>query len=353
MNNINYNVANTGGRLYPVSVCLQMVLDYKKDYYPIYKLENISGHPFGWFYMNDKIAGYGEGIEISPGTELTNSIKVACKNLGYNYEHCLTNDWNEMINNIKKELANGNVLIYGPVAFNQLKYQIGAFRAPGVASHYIVIVGYDENNIYYHDPNGMSYISISFDKLKDISTKEVMIPGTKLYSCIIIKDKCENIGKLELYSRVLDSAVESYKEKKVRNNGYVGLVAIKKYAEDLDVCLGAKNINEKILILRKLGLYFYPKGNQIRSDAITFMKDISTDFSETKDIVEEFSEHFKDACAIYQRGAAMIIPHLVKLDEKELPTLLSTLKHDTLKLYEIEKRAYDCIVKIKNIIDIL
>lgn len=45
MKNIMYSVANSGGRLYPVSVCLQMTLAYKKDYYQIYELENISGNP--------------------------------------------------------------------------------------------------------------------------------------------------------------------------------------------------------------------------------------------------------------------------------------------------------------------
>lgn len=348
MRNTIYSVANPGGRLYPVSVCLQMALAYKKDYYQIYELENISGNPYGWFYLNDLKAGDGKDIEISPGTELTNSIRVAYKNLGYEYEHCMTEDWDQMVDFIKREVDNKNIVIYGPMSYQQLTYQIGALRAPAVASHYVVVVGYDQDKIYYHDPNGMSYVPMPFSKLKETSTLEVMMPGTKRFSAISLKERLREPSKLELYKSVLDEAVNGYKSKKVRKNGYIGLEGILHYADDIVEWLGAETKRDKELVLRKLGLYFYPKGNQIRSDAISFMNDLAVNIPDCKGAVDEFCALFMEACIIYKHGAEVLTPRLVTFNENGMESDLKALQEDAHKLYELESKAFSKIKILKD-----
>ncbi|KOY65420.1 hypothetical protein [Clostridium sporogenes] len=348
MNRYIYSIANSGGRLYPASVCLQMILEQKKDYYPIYKLENISGHPYGWFYLNHLIVDKGEEIEISPGTEMTNSIKLACRVLGYNFEHCVTDEWNKILNFIKSKIQKNNPVILGPVAHCKLKYQISGLRAPAVASHYLVIVGYDEKFIYFHDPNGMSYIPFTYEQIRDVFTEQVKIPGSKRFSAITVEERYETPTEVEVFKRVIDNAIKSYEEKEVRFNGYVGLHAIQKYAEDIIKFLGANNKSEKEMILRKLALYFYPKGNQIRSDAISYMNYISEYIPNIKDIIDNFCSVFMKASIIYKEDSELLMPKIVKFDEKDIESTLSILQKHAYKIYDLEKEAYKCIVKIKE-----
>lgn len=352
MREVIYSVANPGGRLYPVSVCLQMALAYKGEYLQLYKVENISGHPYGWFYMNDMIVGEGtgDGIEISPGTELTKSAKVASTNLGYRHEHCLTDEFEEMKDFIIKKINEHQIIIYGPIAYQQLTYQISALRAPAVASHYVVIVGYDDDYVYFHDPNGMSYIPFSYQRLMRTNTKEVMMPDAKRFSAIAIGDKSVTPTEVDIFKRVIAGAVESYKEKIVRKNAYVGLHAIKKYAEDLKYWLGAKNKHDKEMVVRKLGLYFYPKGNQMRSDAITYMQDILDFLPELREIIDVLNNSFMEACMIYNRGAEIITPKLIVFNENDMRESLEQLQKDAYRLYDIESKCLENILKINEVI---
>jgi|GEM_PF-5186342 len=345
---INYHVPNPGGRLYPASVCLQMVLTLKGENYQIYQLENISGHPYGWFYLNDLINGDGMEIEISPGTELTNSLKVAANSIGYKCVHCLTDEWNEMKTFIQEEINKGNVLIFGPLSFKKLSYQIGAHRATRIASHYIVIVGYDEEKVFFHDPNGMSYATFMYKELKDSCTKEVILPGAEQYSAISIQEKVNEVSDKDLMKKVLVSAVSGYKEKKIRKNAYIGLNCIKRYSEDILVWLGAKTPYEKETVMRKIGLFFYPKGNQMRADAITYMQDIKRMMPEAGQEIDEFCELFKEACLIYKEGASIITPHMVQFDEVQLEKELANLHDSALDLFDIETQAHERLIRIQK-----
>ncbi len=353
MREVIYSVANPGGRLYPVSVCLQMTLAFKGEYLQLYKVENISGHPYGWFYMNDLIVneGDGDGIEISPGTELTKSAKVASNNLGYKYEHCLTDDFGEMKDFIKRKIDEHQIIIYGPIAYKQLTYQISALRAPAVASHYVVIIGYDDKYVYFHDPNGMSYIPFSYQRLMETNTRDVMMPDSKRFSAITIEGKYDNPSEVDIFKRVISGAVESYKEKVVRKNAYVGLHAIKRYAEDLKHWLGAENRRDREMVVRKLGLYFYPKGNQMRSDAITYMQDILEYLPDLREIIESLNNSFMDACMIYNRGSEILTPKLLVFNENELLEPLKLLEQDAYRLYEIESKCLEYIHKINEFIN--
>lgn len=128
-------VPNPGWRLYPAAVCLQAVLEAQGVSYPVYYLENVSGHPYGWFYLNERIDGSGQAVCMTPGTELTNSIKQALAVLGYDQIHVSTDDWNEALARVRAEIDAGHPVIFGPIAYRALRYQVTAWRSPREASH--------------------------------------------------------------------------------------------------------------------------------------------------------------------------------------------------------------------------
>lgn len=350
MRHINLELANPGGRLYPVSVCLQMALDFKGEKYQVFEVENMSGHPYGWFYVNQLISGTGQEVEITPGTELTNSIKIAADNIGYEYTHCETDTWLEMEKFIRFELSNNSPIIFGPVSYKHLIYQIGAHRATEIASHYIVLVGYDNDVVYFHDPNGMSYIPFNFEELQKACTKDVILPGAKRFSAITLKEKISNFSDIEIFKKVVERGVNSYQNKKIREDGYIGLICLKKYAEDIEEWLGAKTQPQKEMIMRKLGLFFYPKSNQMRADAITYMQIFKKTIPPVSDKIDEFCSLFTKACVLYCEGASIITPNLVSFDEEKMKIQLSLLKTNALKLYDLETQAYEKLKEINIII---
>ncbi|MDR1466885.1 MAG: C39 family peptidase [Oscillospiraceae bacterium] len=350
MKNINLELANPGGRLYPVSVCLQMVLDFKGEKYQVFEVENMSGHPYGWFYVNQLIAGTGQEVEITPGTELTNSIKIAADNIGYKYTHCETDTWSEMENFIHFELNNNNPIIFGPVSYKHLIYQISAHRATEIASHYIVLVGCNNDIVYFHDSNGMSYVPFTFEELQKSCTAGVVLPGAKRFSAITLKEKISNFSAIEIFKKVIERGVDSYHDKKIRQDGYIGLICLKKYAEDIEKWLGAKTQLQKEIIMRKLGLFFYPKSNQIRADAITYMQIFKKLMPSVSNMINEFCSLFTKACVLYCEGASIITPNLISFDEEKMKSQLSLLKFNALKLYELETKAYEKLKEINIVI---
>lgn len=350
-NQINLQLANPGGRLYPVSVCLQMILGYKGEKYRVFEVENISGHPYGWFYINQLISGTGREIEITPGTELTSSMKIAADNIGYKFVHCETNVWQEMEGFLRFELNNNNPIIFGPISYKHLVYQIGAHRATEIASHYIVLVGYDNDNVYFHDPNGMSYVSFTFTKLRDACTLAMKFLSNKRFSALVLKEKVSNFSNSEIFKKVVARAVNSYHDKKVRNGGFVGLICLKKYSQDIENWLGAETKLEKEMIMRKLGLFFYPKSNQMRADAITYMQNFKKSNFNISNRIEEFCSLFTKACVLHCEAASMIIPNLVHFDENKMKSVIKFLKNNALELYELESQGYEKLKEINSIIN--
>ncbi len=345
---VNYRVPNPGGRLYPASVCLQMVLAARGDGYQIYELENVSGHPYGWFYVNQLIDGQGTEMELSPGTELTNSLLVAARTLGYDHEHCSTADWDRMWGFLTHNLTQRQPVIFGPIAYNHLTYQIGAMRATAMANHYIVLVALKNGELLFHDPNGMSYIPMSPSSLRDACTPEVVVPGTPRYSAVKLGERRRVPAAREILGMVLAQAVSGYQERRIRGHGYLGLVCLAKYADHITEWMGAKTPRDRETVMRKLGLFFYPKSNQMRSDAITFMQNAKPQFAAAdRALVDEFCGIFAEACARYQRGAQLITPRLIDFDEGDMGSILDELSRDALVLHRLESQALEVIKSLR------
>lgn len=346
---LNLSVPNPGGRLYPASVCLQMVLAAKGDVYQIFELENISGHPYGWFYVNQLITGEGTEMELSPGTELTKSLLIAARVLGYDTQHCATDDWLEFISFLRRSLIEGSPVIFGPIAYQRLTYQIGAHRATAMANHYVVLVGINQEEVIFHDPNGMSYIPMALNDLRDACTDEVRVPGTRRYSGVTIGERTTLPSPQQILGLVLQQAVAGYQERPIRDNGWLGLVCLKKYAAHITQWMGARTRQDRETVLRKLGLFFYPKSNQMRADAMTYLwQTREYHASVERLLVDDLCDVFAQECSLYQRGAALITPRLITFDEREMGEILGELSRDALALHELESRAFGTLTSLST-----
>lgn len=335
-------IANPGGRLYPAAVCLQAILDARADHYPIHFLENVSGHPYGWFYLNTLLPGIGRSVCMTPGTEMTNSVKLALDNLGYAYEHFLSDAWDETWAHIVEAVNAGEPLLFGPLAYTALKYQRTAWRAPAEASHYVVVVGYDDvGHIYFHDPNGYSFVRFPVEEFQTACTNEVMIPSTARYSYIRVGERLRQPSFDEIITRVLRTAAQSFADQTVRRYGYRGILALQHYAEDLGSCLGATDLTTQRLLFSKMAYYFYPKGNQTRTDAAVFMRDAARVRPELAEPLQRFADAFTRAAMHYADASTLATRVIVEFNEATVHQALPPLQAETFAVLAAEREARD------------
>lgn len=333
-------IPNPGGRLYPAAVCLQTILDSRGDHYPIHVLENVSLHPYGWFYLNTLKAGVGRAVCMTPGTEMTNSVKVALDHLGYDHEHFLSDDWTETWQRIVAALEAGEPLIFGPLAYRALSYQRTAWRAPSEASHYVVLVGREgDDTLYFHDPNGYSYVRFPADALRDACNDEVMIPSTARFSLIRVGARRRFPSHDELVDAILLRCGESFADRRVRHHGYRGVLALERYTEDLTDCLGAADLPTRKLLFSKMAHYFYPKGNQTRTDAAVFMRDAAARRPELAPALQRFAAAFLEAAVHYAESAAIATAVLVEMSDRRVEEALAPLQRESRAILAGERAA--------------
>lgn len=208
----------------------------------------------------------------------------------------------------------------------------------------MVIVGYDNDHLYFHDPNGQSYIAFPYDQFRAACSPEVTIPSTGLYSFISVQGRLWQPDEPTITLRVLTRAVETLSGGTIRQGkGWRGVEAIQQYARDLSECLGARDMADRRVLYSKMAYYFYPKGNQTRADAAFYVRRAAALFPQAARELNEFSDAFLQAARVYMWSAATAVHAIVNWSESAVAASLPDLQQDAREIYRWEKAALEAL----------
>lgn len=146
-----------------------------------------------------------------PNEELSRAFKI----LGFECkERIVSKKNNPPINELRNDLKNSPVVI-GPLDMGYLTYN-PTYPFLGGADHYVLIYGYDDKNIYLHDPEKFPCVSLSFKKLELSWKSKKILYGLENYQYWTAPKRVSKPSRNQIYKQTMKDFASIYRNCRIK-----------------------------------------------------------------------------------------------------------------------------------------
>ncbi|MGQ9631886.1 MAG: hypothetical protein ACUVXI_16480 [bacterium] len=307
------NVPTAAGYYQSYDCALQSLLSAFGDEYPRWYLSSVAGFHHTFEYLRVSPPGDRAFITLNFTRFVYQEIEFALKALGYAYTHIHNEAWDRTWDFIEGEVGEGRPLLAGPLDFYYLSYIDPQIRSPQphLSDHYVVLVGFDEDNVYLNDTFGFHYVALSREEFR------LAMESTILYytfdnssenykrSLLAVTGRRGKPDESEVAINALDRLREKFMEDRsissVRNDRcyYSGVLGLKKLADELAGYALAENREWALEVISYLYNYKVLWGNQCRAELAVFLGHCAKLLPSRAEVLEGISGSLRESAMLW------------------------------------------------------